>query len=172
MFDLLLVNLRSQGLKVGLGEWLTFLDGLNQGLVVDLEGLYGFGRAVLCHSETQFDAWDLSFKATFAGVELPPIIKDRLAEWLAEAVKAEGERAHIDMDAEQLMAELKKRLAEQKERHDGGNYWIGTGGKSPFGNSGTTSAIDSNRITAVTFSTSVSRAWASAWTDSDIGYSP
>ena len=35
MFDLLLVNLRSQGLKVGLGEWLTFLDGLNQGLVVD-----------------------------------------------------------------------------------------------------------------------------------------
>ena len=85
MFDLLLVNLRSQGLKVGLGEWLTFLDGLNQGLVVDLEGLYGFGRAVLCHSETQFDAWDLSFKATFAGVELPPIIKDRLAEWPAAA---------------------------------------------------------------------------------------
>ena len=44
------------------------------------------------------------------------------------------------MDAEQLMAELKKRLAEQKERHDGGNYWIGTGGKSPFGNSGTADA--------------------------------
>lgn len=140
MFDLLLVNLRSQGLKVGLGEWLTFLDGLNQGLVVDLEGLYGFGRAVLCHSETQFDAWDLSFKATFAGVELPPILKERLAEWLAEAIKAEGERAHIDMDAEALMRELQKRLAEQKERHDGGNYWIGTGGKSPFGNSGTADA--------------------------------
>lgn len=137
MFDLLLVNLRSQGLKVGLGEWITFLQGLHEGLVVDLEGLYGFGRAVLCHSETQFDAWDLSFKATFSGVELPPNLKEKLAEWLADAVKAEGERVHVDMDAERLLEELKKRLAEQKERHDGGNYWVGTGGKSPFGNSGT-----------------------------------
>ena len=31
------------------------------------------------------------------------------------------------------MEELKKRLEEQKGRHQGGNKWIGTGGTSPYG---------------------------------------
>src|SRR3546814_12870458 len=34
------------------------------------------------------------------------------------------------------METLKKRLEEQQKRHQGGNKWIGTGGTSPFGNSG------------------------------------
>ena len=31
------------------------------------------------------------------------------------------------------MKTLKERLAEQEKRHAGGNKWVGTGGKSPFG---------------------------------------
>ncbi len=136
MFQLLFVNLRAQGVKVGLGEWLAFLEGLRQGLVVDLESLYGFGRAMLCTSEAQFDAWDIAFQATFDGVELPPQISAAMAEWLAEAEAAVGPKVPIDMTPEELLEEFRKRLAEQKERHDGGNRWIGTGGRSPFGNSG------------------------------------
>ena len=34
---------------------------------------------------------------------------------------------------DKLIETLKKRLAEQKGRHQGGNKWIGTGGTSPFG---------------------------------------
>ena len=34
---------------------------------------------------------------------------------------------------EKLMETLKKRLEEQKARHQGGNKWIGTAGTSPFG---------------------------------------
>ena len=34
---------------------------------------------------------------------------------------------------DKLMETLKKRLEEQKGRHQGGNKWIGTGGTSPFG---------------------------------------
>ena len=68
MFDLLLLNLRSQGLKVGIGEWLTFLAGLEKGLAGNLDELYRYGRAVLTHTETQFDTWDLAFTATFDGV--------------------------------------------------------------------------------------------------------
>jgi hypothetical protein len=34
------------------------------------------------------------------------------------------------------MDALRERLAQQKERHQGGNKWVGTGGTSPFGNSG------------------------------------
>lgn len=136
MFDLLLFNLRAQGLKVGLGEWLAFLQGVERGLVVDLDGLYGFGRAVLMPSEAAFDAWDVAFHATFAGVELPEPLSKALQDWLREARGAEGERVPIDLSPEQLREEFMKRLREQKERHDGGSRWIGTGGTSPFGNNG------------------------------------
>ena len=37
---------------------------------------------------------------------------------------------------DKLIEEFKKRLEEQKERHAGGNKWIGTGGTSPFGSGG------------------------------------
>ncbi len=136
MFELLLFNLRARGIKVGLMEWLRFLDGVERGLAVDLESLYRFGRAVLVHSEGQFDAWDVAFKATFEGVELPPEISDALRAWLSEAHDNVGPLEHIDMTDEELRRELMKRLAEQKERHDGGSRWVGTGGTSPFGHSG------------------------------------
>jgi uncharacterized protein with von Willebrand factor type A (vWA) domain len=136
MFDLLLLNLRTQGVQAGLGEWLAFLDGVRKGLVVDLDGLYDFGRAVLVHSEAHFDAWDLAFHATFAGVELEPDISDALLDWLAQAQGSEGEVVTVDMDWDELRRRFYERLKEQKERHDGGSYWIGTGGTSPFGNGG------------------------------------
>ena len=136
MFDLLLFNLRSQSVKVGVGEWLVFLQGIRKGLVVDLEGLYHFGRSILVQSEAQFDAWDLAFDATFAGVELPPELSDALLLWLAEAERAEGDRVEIDLDFDELRRQFYERLKEQKERHDGGSHWVGTGGTSPFGNSG------------------------------------
>jgi uncharacterized protein with von Willebrand factor type A (vWA) domain len=136
MFDLLLLNLRSQGVQVGLGEWLAFLDGIQKGLVVELDGLYDFGRAVLVHSEAHFDAWDLSFQATFAGVKLEPVFSEQLLEWLAEAKDSRGETVDLDMDWEELRRQFLERLAEQKERHDGGSKWVGTGGTSPFGTGG------------------------------------
>ena len=37
---------------------------------------------------------------------------------------------------DKLLETLKKRLEEQKGRHQGGKKWIGTGGTSPFGNAG------------------------------------
>lgn len=136
MFDLLLLNLRSQGLKVGLGEWLVFLEGLKKELVTDLDGLYRFGRAVLVHSETQYDTWDLAFTATFDGVQLPPVLSEQLTDWLAEAMERQGEMVEHDLSPEELRELFEQRLKEQKERHDGGNRWIGTGGTSPFGRAG------------------------------------
>ncbi len=133
----LLYNLRAQGLKVGIGEWIALLRGLEMGLVTDLAGLYQLGRTILIHSETHFDAYDLAFAATFRGVELPEDLRAKLAEWLRQAVDVEGGRVGQGLPSmEELKREFEKRLAEQKERHDGGNYWIGTGGTSPFGNGG------------------------------------
>ena len=80
------------------------------------------------HSEAQFDAWDLAFHATFAGVELEPEISDSLLAWLAEAQGTEGELVPVDMDWEELRRRFYARLKQQKERHDGGSHWVVTGG--------------------------------------------
>lgn len=133
----LLFNLRSQGLGVGVGEWLAFLRGLEAGLVEDLDGLYYLARAVLVHSEAHYDAFDLAFAATFRDVELPPKLKDALWAWLQEAKQGgNAEKPPGFESLEEMLKELQKRLAEQKERHDKGSYWVGTGGTSPFGHSG------------------------------------
>ncbi|MCE9502093.1 MAG: VWA containing CoxE family protein, partial [Leptospira sp.] len=74
------------------------------------------------------------------GITDDPEFKKKIEEWLNSAIEQElsDERKTnaLHIPPEDLMRELEKRLREQKERHDGGNYWIGTGGTSPFGNSG------------------------------------
>jgi uncharacterized protein with von Willebrand factor type A (vWA) domain len=138
MFVDFLYRLRAQGLVVGVGEWLGFLEALRRGLAVDTAGLYRLGRALLCRSEADFDAFDVAFAASFQGVELRPDLRSRVEEWLAAAAAARLDTPALDerRSLEELWKELLKRLEQQKERHDGGNYWIGTGGTSPFGHSG------------------------------------
>ncbi|VTP96771.1 VWA containing CoxE family protein [Pseudomonas aeruginosa] len=59
----------------------------------------------------------------------------------AQGVRAPADRRGKGADPvprglDKLIEEFKKRLEEQKERHAGGNKWIGTGGTSPFGSGG------------------------------------
>ena len=139
MFEPLLFNLRLQGVNVGMQEWLRFVEALRLGLATNLDRLYGLGRSVLVHSETQYDAYDLAFAATFEGLELAPALKKALEDWLADPAQFDEQREageHDFASIEALMEALRKTLEEQQERHDGGNRWIGTGGTSPFGNSG------------------------------------
>src|SRR5690606_6645540 len=60
------------------------------------------------------------------------------ADWLAKLAEkhlTEEERAAVQAlgGFDRLMEVLRKRLEEQKGRHQGGNKWIGTAGTSPFG---------------------------------------
>jgi uncharacterized protein with von Willebrand factor type A (vWA) domain len=62
-------------------------------------------------------------------------------DWLRKEFErslTDEERAQIQSlgGLDKLIEEFKKRLEEQKERHAGGNKWIGTGGTSPFGSGG------------------------------------
>ena len=56
-------------------------------------------------------------------------------DWLRKTLEREltaEEKAKIEkMGWDELMETLKKRFEEQKERHEGGSKWIGTGGTSP-----------------------------------------
>src|SRR5215510_4918857 len=80
------------------------------------------------------------FVTFFKGLEtLDDVVEaDIPAEWLkklAEKYLTEDEKKQIEAmgGLDKLLETLKKRLEEQKGRHQGGNKWIGTAGTSPFG---------------------------------------
>jgi uncharacterized protein with von Willebrand factor type A (vWA) domain len=136
--------LREAGLKPGLGEFLALLEGLQAHLAMyDREQFYYLARTVLVKDETQFDRFDRAFAAYFEGLDqaFGEVHGEIPEEWLrAQAARllSPEEMAKIQSlgGLDKLMETLKQRLEEQKERHQGGNKWIGTGGTSPFGHSG------------------------------------
>ncbi|MEO7095368.1 MAG: VWA containing CoxE family protein, partial [Polyangiales bacterium] len=136
-------DLRAQGLKIGLGEVLSLARALTLGLHdSSLDGFYDVARALCVHREADLDAFDRAFSARFKGVELTSLnLLKELNEWLHNPYMrkqlTDDERAALKaLDVDELRKLLEERLKEQKERHDGGNRWIGTGGTSPFGNNG------------------------------------
>jgi uncharacterized protein with von Willebrand factor type A (vWA) domain len=144
MFVPFLYELRKRKVPVGAQEAVNLAAALEAGLHdSSLDGFYHVARALLIHSEAHLDAFDDAFATHFRGAEAKGLeLKQELLDWLKDAVENPGEltdeeRALIeDLDAEELKRRFEELLNEQDERHDGGNKWIGTGGTSPFGNSG------------------------------------
>jgi len=138
------LTLRAAGLKPGLGEFLTLLEALKKHVVVySIDDFYLLARMSLVKDESHYDRYDRAFAAYFKGVEsMFDLLGGKIPdEWLRremEKLLSDEEKAKIQSlgGFEELMETLKQRLEEQKERHQGGNKWIGTGGTSPFGNSG------------------------------------
>lgn len=137
-------SLRKQGLPVTFGELSVLITALEKNLVfADMEQFYYLSRTCMVKDEKYFDKFDRAFNAHFSELEkLEDFIETLIPEdWIrSEFLKtlSEEDKAKIDSigGLEKLIEEFKKRLEEQKKRHQGGNKWIGTGGTSPFGNSG------------------------------------
>ncbi|MBI5535705.1 MAG: VWA domain-containing protein [Deltaproteobacteria bacterium] len=143
MFLEFLFALRRRKIPVGAQEAVALASALSHGLHdSSLDGLYQVSRALLIHSEAHLDEFDLAFAEHFRGVYVDSLrIAEDLAAWLDDPVLmgklTEEEKALIEaLDPEELRRQFEERLREQRERHDGGNRWIGTGGTSPFGRSG------------------------------------
>ncbi len=142
MFLAFFYALRSAGIKVSTTEWLSLMESLARGHAhSSLETFYELARALLVKRESQYDAYDQVFASVFKGVPTHFNLDDELLKWLENPVMprelTDEERAMLDTwDLDRLMRELEERRREQKERHDGGNRWIGTGGTSPFGHGG------------------------------------
>jgi uncharacterized protein with von Willebrand factor type A (vWA) domain len=137
MFDRFLVALRAFGVPIATAEWVAFLGAVKDGHILGLDEVYTVGRALLCRSEIEFDAFDQAFAAAFKDAAGGVAFSEALREWLSgEARERAGAPGQHDMTEEELWKELEKRLNEQKEKHEGGNYWVGQHGTSPFGNSG------------------------------------
>lgn len=144
MFAPFFQTLRAVGVPVGLHEYLAFLEGVAAGLVTfDVTGFYYLARTAMVKDERHLDRFDRAFAHSFQGLEVISAqdVLEALnipADWLeklAEKHLTAQERAAIaalgGFDA--LMTALRARLAEQKDRHEGGSKWLGTAGTSPFG---------------------------------------
>jgi uncharacterized protein with von Willebrand factor type A (vWA) domain len=133
--------LRRAGVPVSITELLTLLEALKAGLGdSNAERFYHLARTCLVKDERYYDRYDKAFAAHFKGAEdLFALLQRELPqEWLAKLAVREftdAEKAEIEALGgwDKLMETLRKRLEEQKERHQGGNKWIGTAGTSPFG---------------------------------------
>ena len=142
MFTAFFYTLRQEGVPVSLTEWLTFLEALDKGLAgASLNGFYSLARAVLVKSEAYYDRFDLAFFRFFQGIETSPELAEKVSRWLEKnlpplRVGPGQRRPYQPWDLEEMRRALEERLARQKEEHHGGSYWIGTGGTSPFGQSG------------------------------------
>jgi len=142
MFLNFFFQLRAHGLKVSPTEWLTLLQAVARGYDrADLRVFYGLARSILVKREGHYDAFDRAFAAAFEGIDQRLPISDELLTWLQEPLPpkelSDAELQQLKaMDLDTLRQQLEERLKEQKERHDGGSHWVGTGGTSPFGQGG------------------------------------
>jgi hypothetical protein len=143
VFATFFLGLRQAGLPVSLKEYLDLLGAMREGVAgFSVEDFYYLSRACLVKDERHLDRFDRVFGRCFEGLEdggdADEEGKEIPEEWLrrlSELNLTEEERAKIQAlgGLERLMEELRKRLEEQKERHQGGSRWIGTAGTSPFG---------------------------------------
>lgn len=145
MFIPFFLALKQAKIPVTLREYLTLIEGMRHGLVdYDVEGFYYLSRAALVKDERNLDRFDRVFAQIFRGVEAVGAADDGInmrelpAEWLrrlSEKHLSAAERELVESLGgwEKIMETLQQRLAEQRERHEGGSRMIGTGGTSPFG---------------------------------------
>ena len=142
-------TLRTAKVPVSVKEYLTLMEALQKGVVgphsddgefsrYAIDDFYYLSRTTLVKDEKHYDKFDRAFAAYFKGVEMvADFSREVPLEWLRKNLElnlSPEELAKIEkMGWQELMDTLKKRFEEQKERHEGGSKWIGTGGTSPFG---------------------------------------
>ncbi len=144
MFLNFLDELRSAGIPAGIKEHLVLLEALDAEVIPRTpEHFYFLARATYVKDEALLDRFDQVFDKVFRGIltSYGEQAADIPADWLRAI--AEKFLSPEEMEAikslgswDEIMETLKKRLEEQKERHQGGSKWIGTGGTSPYGNGG------------------------------------
>ena len=144
MFLDFFLKLRDSKIPVTLREYLSFLEGFQLDIVqFDINKFYYLARTSLVKDEKLIDRFDIVFGNYFNSldqIEIDDVLKQLSIPntWLKKLFeryfsKEEMDKAKSQGDYKKLIEKFKKRLNEQKKRHQGGNKWIGTSGTSPFG---------------------------------------
>ena len=145
MFLTFFHSLRENGISVSLHEYLTLLRALKIEVIgYSIDEFYALCKTIMVKNEEQLDRFDRIFGAYFKGIEMisDDVLETKIPkEWLEKMLSkhlSDEEKEEIKklggLDA--LMERFRELMEEQKERHGGGNKWIGTGGTSPFGSGG------------------------------------
>src|SRR5512134_446499 len=134
------LKLKEGGVPVSVREFLTLIEALAKRVAFgSMEEFYYLARASLVKDEKYYDRYDRVFAAYFKGIVdaegITLVIPESWLKKLAEKVLTDEEKKLIESLGgwDKLMETLRKRLEEQKGRHQGGSKWIGTAGTSPFG---------------------------------------
>jgi hypothetical protein len=136
-------TLKDAKIPVTIKEFLMLLEAMQKNVIGNsLDDFYYLSRTTLVKDEAHFDKFDKAFGMYFKGIDAIFDPKANIPlEWLTKRMKRELTPEQIaqleKFGYDKLMDRLKELLDEQKERHEGGGKWIGTGGTSPFGNGGT-----------------------------------
>ncbi|MDB5796248.1 MAG: hypothetical protein JWP36_150 [Paucimonas sp.] len=136
-------TLKDAKIPVSIKEFLILLEAMQKNVIgPSLDQFYYLSRTTLVKDEAHYDKFDRAFGLYFKGIETifeknADIPLDWLMKRLERELTPEQKAALEKLGYDKLMDRLKELLEEQKERHEGGNRWIGTGGTSPFGNNGT-----------------------------------
>jgi uncharacterized protein with von Willebrand factor type A (vWA) domain len=135
-------TLKDAKIPVSIKEFLVLLEAMQKNVTgPSLDDFYYLSRIALVKDEAHYDKFDKAFGHYFKGIDAvfeknPEIPLDWLLKRMERELTPE-QRAQLEkFGYDKLMDRLKALLKEQKERHEGGSKWIGTGGTSPFGNGG------------------------------------
>ncbi|HEV7617934.1 MAG TPA: VWA domain-containing protein [Burkholderiaceae bacterium] len=135
-------TLKDAKIPVSIKEFLILLEAMQKHVgSPSLDDFYYLSRMTLVKDEAHYDKFDKAFGLYFKGIDAvfdknPGIPLDWLMKRMQHELTPEQKAQLEKFGYDKLMDRLKELLAEQKERHEGGNKWIGTGGTSPFGNGG------------------------------------
>ncbi|MCR4788214.1 MAG: VWA containing CoxE family protein [Lachnospiraceae bacterium] len=149
MFIKFFYTCKAKGLNITLKEWLSLIDALDKGLCLSsLTEFYYVSRMILVKSETDYDKFDRAFEETFKGIRSENEITKAMLRWLDKSelvdMVSEQDRYRMneqdglfhDLDKDDVESKFKQRLRDQDSEHNGGSFWIGSMGKTYFGNMG------------------------------------
>ena len=135
-------TLKDAKIPVSIKEFLVLLEALQKQIISNsLDDFYFLARTTLVKDEAHYDKFDKAFGQYFHGIDaMFEKLSDIPLDWLMKRMQRElspEQKAQLEkFGYNKLMDRLKELMQEQKERHEGGSKWIGTGGTSPFGNGG------------------------------------
>jgi len=144
MFTSFFYTLRSNGLDISITEWITLMSALDKGLAhSSFTDFYYLCRTVLVKNEGDYDKLDAAFLEYFKDIKENKLNMEQIDAWLHNESKS-GKLTNPELykdtrtkkEATEVHRMFRERLTEQNTEHNGGNYWIGTGGGSEFGKNG------------------------------------
>lgn len=147
MFTEFFYTCKAKGLDISLSEWLTLMEALDKGMAgSSLTQFYYLARMILVKSETDFDKFDMAFEEHFKGIQSENELSKQMLRWLDKPEMNEmlheeetqwlNQVEEIKIDKDDVEQKFKERLKDQDSEHNGGSFWIGTMGKTSFGNTG------------------------------------